>query len=257
MNIKEIVDHDSVFYKEYTVRTYEVDFKGRLNPVVLSFLLQETASHHAATASVDIKDLLKMDKTWMLSRIKIKILDLPVWKETIRVYTWPVTVKGLFAVRDFVVVNMNGDVIALSTSSWLIVDTLRRRPVRVNNYINKMKLLPEIRAIEEFIIKPDFDDRDLNYVETGKSEVYFSDIDINSHLTSMKYIEKLLDNFRNEVRKKGELKELTVFYNSEAVLDDKLAIYTASADDEYNFYHKIERCNDGKNLCNMKTVWEF
>ncbi len=261
MNINKIKNNPSVYKLGFKIRSYEVDYRGFLKPVVLCFLLQETASYHAATASVDITDLLNDDKTWMLSRLMVDIIKYPGWRDEIKIYTWPVGVKGLFAVRDFVVVNHKDDILAFSTSSWLIVDINRRRPVRVEKFIDKMILLPDIRAINTYIVKPDFPE--VNYKETGRDKVTLDDIDINRHLTSMKFIQKVLDNFYEDVLKNALLSKLFVYFNSEALLNESLIIETggekdirtALDEDRDVFFHRVVRKSDRKELCKIKSEW--
>jgi len=65
-----------------------------------------------------------------------------------------VEIHRLFAVRDFFIANEDGETIAISTINWLVIDFKRRKPVRVDEYLKKMYLLPDIRAINQLLDKP-------------------------------------------------------------------------------------------------------
>ena len=252
--IRNIKDFPQVYELDFKIRSYEIDFRGYLNPVTLFFMLQEAASSHASTASADIYDLMKKNKTWMLSRLRVVVNKYPRWKDEIRIFTWPVKVHRLFAIRDFLITDSTYNVLAKSTSSWLVIDLKRRKPVKVDEYINRMYLKPDFRAINQFLDRPDIPV--LRYEDSGKGMVKLADIDINGHMTSMKYIEKIVDNFDESTKKENYLKELLIYFKAEALLNDQLIFYIAKGVGKDEFFHKIVREKDEKELCVAKTVWE-
>jgi len=253
LSISSVLKYPQVYELDFIIRSYEVDFRGNLNPVVLCSMLQEIASSHASSVSADITDLMKDNRTWMLSRLYVKIKRYPKWKDKIRIFTWPVGIHRLFAVRDFFIANEDGEIIAVSTSSWLVIDFKRRKPVRVDEYLKRMYLLPDIRAINQLLDKPSFQSVELK--EIGRDSVKLKDIDINGHMTSMKYIEKVIDSFDEEIQKKSVLTDILIYYNYEALLNDGLIIKTGADDLSCSYLHKIIRDKDNQELCVLKTEW--
>ena len=253
ISIKNIVKYPQVFELDFKIRSYEIDFRGLLNPVTLCYMLQEVASSHASSVAADITDLMKDNKTWMLSRLRVIIKKYPKWKDEIRILTWPVGIYRLFAIRDFLLTNFDNDILATATSSWLVIDLNRRKPVKVDRYLKKMYLLPDVRAIDQFLDKPDL--KSNNFHSIAKDLVRLSDIDINGHMTSMKYIEKIIDNFDENIQKANILNELLIYFNSEALLNDSLSIDISGSKDNRIYLHRITRKSDDRELCLAKTTW--
>lgn len=250
--MSDVAEHPQVFEMDFKIRSYEIDFRGYLNPVILCYMLQEIASAHASSVKEDILDLMKENRTWMLSRLKLKINRYPKWKDEIKVFTWPVGIHRLFAIRDFLICDSKGKTLGVATSNWLVIDLERRKPVRVDKYLNKMYLMPDIRTIDQFIEKASFPS--LSFNKTGDDRVNLSDIDINGHMTSMKYIEKIFNNFDGNVQKKSILNELLIYFNSEALLNDDLSIEVAKDKDNNSYLHRIVRDYDNKELCITKSI---
>ena len=255
MNIalSDVIKYPQVFELDFKIRSYEIDFKGYLNPVILCYMLQEIASAHASSVKEDILDLMEENKTWMLSRLKLKINRYPKWKDEIRVFTWPVGIHRLFAIRDFLICDSKGETLGVATSNWLVIDLGRRKPVRVDKYLNRMYLLPDIRSINQFIEKANYSS--LSFNKAGTDRVNLSDIDINGHMTSMKYIEKIVNDFDEGIRKENMLSEILIYFNSEALLYDNLSLEMAENSGNGSYFHRIIRDNDNKELCFAKTVW--
>jgi acyl-ACP thioesterase len=105
MNIDDPLQNASVslpepnIWKEtYQIRSYEVDCHHRLSVLAMFNFMQEVASRHAEALGVSIQQLLSENYTWLLSRLKIKIVSFPVWKDRIQIRTWP---SGNFRVWPF------------------------------------------------------------------------------------------------------------------------------------------------------------
>ncbi|RKX95409.1 MAG: hypothetical protein DRP84_04260 [Spirochaetes bacterium] len=77
LSISSVLRYPQVYELDFIIRSYEVDFRGNLNPFVLCSMLQEIASSHASGVSVDITDLMKDIRTWMLSRLCVKLKRYP------------------------------------------------------------------------------------------------------------------------------------------------------------------------------------
>ena len=105
----------------YQVRSYEVDCHHRLSILSIFNFMQEAASRHAEALGVSIQQLLSENFTWLLSRLKIKIISLPVWKDQIQISTWPSGTQRLFALRDFEIRDKDNQAFAAAVSAWLVL----------------------------------------------------------------------------------------------------------------------------------------
>jgi len=90
---------------KYTVKSYDVDQEKRITLMSLFNCFQESASHHAERCDFGYKSLREKGKFWVLSRLRIEIDRLLLWEEPFTVETWSKGAQGIFALRDFLVVD--------------------------------------------------------------------------------------------------------------------------------------------------------
>jgi acyl-ACP thioesterase len=84
--------------------------------------------------------------------------------------------------------------------------------------------------------------------------VLFSDLDINKHFNSVKYVERVLDDFGIDFLNSHEPAELEVNYLKEAIAGDSIAV-TRTQLSEIESMNCLVRESDGVDLCVMRMVW--
>ena len=90
--------------------------------------MQEAAANHAAALGVGYSPMLERDMAWVLSRVKIRFLDLPRMGEEVILRTWPRGVQQkLFFTREFEISAGDGRALALATTGWVLIQPARRR----------------------------------------------------------------------------------------------------------------------------------
>ncbi len=203
----------------FEVRSYETDPSGRLSIPGLCNYLQEVASTHAADLGISIDDLRRDDLTWVLGRLQLEVERLPRWRDEVRVTTWPSRLRGFFVMRDFLVEDADG-VLARATSTWFVIDLVRRRVVRIPAAVRALRLPERERALAETWAK-------LPPLEASDREARFtirqSDIDINIHVNHVKYLEWALETLDIEFFAERRLTALEVDFLAELNYGDSVA----------------------------------
>ena len=197
----------------FPIRTFEADASGKLSMQNLCNYLQEAAGNHARTLGVSIEQLQEKHMTWMLSRLHVKVERYPSWGDTVFIDTWPSGHNGLFATREFRIYTEAGDQVARGTSAWLIIDLLRRRPMRIPPFFDEIEI-PEVpRAIADPFLKfapPE------HFTIQRHFEVQFSDLDINGHANNVSFINWAIESVPGAIQKSHRLHTLEVFFKAEA-----------------------------------------
>jgi acyl-ACP thioesterase len=180
--------------EKHTVPYYQVDFKNNLRIDSIFNYLQEAASNNANSLGWGFKDLEKNNLSWVLSRAKLKIYRYISAGEEITVETWPKGMEGISAIRDFKIYDDKNNVLALATSSWLLVNYVTMRPVKNADFIESIKNsnIDNYHAITEppgKILTP-----------KKKEPIYernirYTDIDVNNHVNNVNCIRFVLDCF--------------------------------------------------------------
>lgn len=243
---------EHLWTEQCTVRVFETDANGTLSARSLCDFLQEAAGNHARTYGVSVEQLLGKGLTWILSRLRVKIDRLPLNGERLSIATWPSGVERLFALRDFIVSDAAGAVIAAATSAWLILDTGSKRPIRVQTqFVPPSSGRP--RALPE-------DFQKLPPVETPQAEreisVRWSDLDVNRHVNNSRYAEWAVEGAVLCPGNRGALARLDIDFLSETQHPGSVIVQSSQpADDPTRLCHAILRAEDRAEAARVRTEW--
>jgi acyl-CoA thioesterase FadM len=139
-----------VHEKPFTVRYYEVGPSRLVRPATLLDYLQDAAAEHASHLNIGVQDLHHRDLTWVLSRLRLAVERYAGVGETVLVRTWPSTRGGLSSYREFEVLDQSGEIVARATTAWVVLDLVRRRPVRLADLLPDYPLKPRRAIAEDF-----------------------------------------------------------------------------------------------------------
>ncbi|MDF1572810.1 MAG: thioesterase [Bacteroidales bacterium] len=173
----------------YTVSSFQVDPKGKARLTALASFLQETAYRHADSLQLGYRHLADNNSAWILSRLRIRVLEYPDWDDEVTVESWPRGIEKLFALRDFLIRNSDGKVVTEASTSWLMVDVKKRRPMRIPPDFIKI----ETRTDSVFDQSPGIIalPGELEVCDTRR--VKYADLDVVGHVNNVKYIEWCTD----------------------------------------------------------------
>jgi len=121
---------DIVRTAELIVSASVSDRQGRVQLRSVASFLADVAGDHAVELGFG-RDELRENRTWMLSRLRIETTRWPRFGEVIRVRSWPSGMHGLFALRDFELLDGAGERWGVAKTSWMVVDLELRRPARI------------------------------------------------------------------------------------------------------------------------------
>ncbi len=243
------------YKKNYKIPVYEIAFDGKLAPHSLLNYLQDIASEHAEALSFGKDDLLKDNRFWVLSRLAVKIERWPEWEETVIVKTWPRGTDRLFALRDFEVKSSGGEIIALATSSWLVVDITTRRVQRPDSVLSHFNEgFPSATSIGRNADK--IDTLDPDFTAGDPFRVNGSDLDINLHVNNVNYLRWIFDSYELDFRLKHRPGFIEINYLAESRYNEAIVIRTSAGKNISSVYnHSVVRTVDDTELCRVKINW--
>ncbi|MCK5075260.1 MAG: hypothetical protein KAR38_02740 [Calditrichia bacterium] len=242
-----------IYSMEFPIRSYEV---GALGAVKTSFVfryLQEIAREHAAALGVSVLDLQKRGLTWYISRYHLQMDECPGWGEKLIIDTWPSERQKLFLLRDFEIKNSSGKLIGRATSSWVVVDIGRKRPVPPSKALPEIEHNPK-RAIDDtFFSLPVAEEWDVE----KEFIVRMQNIDVNKHVNNVVYIEWAIETIPENILKITQPTDIEISFKGEAFYNDMVISRSKVLNDEdkKTYIHQIVRKGDGKELARLKTNW--
>lgn len=239
--------------EDFQIRTYEIDHHKVCTVPSLIKLMHEAAMQNVIQLKLSVWDLEVNHISWVLMRKYLKINRLPVLGERIKIYTSPSGFEKFFTYRDYKIYSESNEVIAFSSSTWLLMDTIKRRMTRIPNFIldyNDKMPNSEERLVRPSRVKlPEFEQVDFS--KTYK--VGWFDLDFNTHLNNVFYTQWMLEALPNEILQTKKLKDLKIEYRVEGQLDQSIHSEIQQIEDNA-FLHRLNR--DGKELARALTTWE-
>jgi medium-chain acyl-[acyl-carrier-protein] hydrolase len=229
---------------QYTVRSFQSDRYSKLWIHSIAQFLQESAWKHAEACGAGYSDLMVREKLWILSGLKIKVYHYPVWGEKIVLNTWGNNIEGLFAYRDFQILNEKNEICTAASSAWLIIDYKTHRPCRITEEFQK---IPR-RGVYSGSGQPGRLPALENAESIGSLTVKYSDIDIYQHVTNARYIEWCANWLPGNLWDGSEIDELEINYMSECHLRHELVFFMENREES------LFRLS-AKNLSNNKEVF--
>ncbi len=248
----ETLNEKRIKYKEsFRIGSFDTDLNGKVKLTSICNYLQEIAGNHVDLIHQGVDELKAKHMTWVLSRLKIKIYQFPVWKDKIDIETWSIGTDGLFGNREFEISNSKGETIAIASSSWLVINTLNKRPVRPQKIAEKIPFNSTDRLFENNLKKLQIDE---DLFPKEDILIHYSDIDINQHVNNVKYIKWIIDSCPLELLTHKEIEQLEINFLHETKLEDELKIFHSNRTDQSEI--ALKNINTNKEHCRAIINWK-
>ncbi len=216
---------DKIGHDRHVVDPFHTDFDGKLNYVTLGKHLLNSAENHASVRGFGMKNLNDANYTWVLSRLVIEMNEMPKVYEHFTLNTWIENIYRLFTNRNFSIIGDDGKVYGYARSIWAMINYADRQPVDLlqmhGDTMPEWFLPEEPCPIEkQGRVRPIADDKMVR-----KLTMRYSDIDLNGHVNSIKYIEHICDLLPLEKYRTSQLKRIEIAYMAETYVGDRLFFY--------------------------------
>lgn len=236
----------------FIAEPFHVDFTGKLTLSVLGNHLLNCAGFHANDRGFGIESLNQQHHTWVLSRLALELDEMPNQYEPFRIQTWVEKVYRLFTDRNFALLNQDGKTIGYARSVWAMINMETRKPEDLLT-LHGGNITDYLCTKECPIAKPD------RIKVTGQSKVAeyrtrYSDIDINGHVNSIRYMDHILDLFPLEKYREQRIRRFEMAYVAESYYGDLLTFYRDAP--EKDVFTIEVRKNGADVVCRSKIQFE-
>lgn len=229
---------------DFSVEPFSEDYTGRLSWSFFGNHLLRCASLHAGSCGFGYKEMLESRHVWVLSRLVIELNSMPQTGESYSIETWVGRIYKQFTDRLFEIKSPAGNSYGYASSVWALIDIDSRQPMDLSAFSeNKRMVVVEERQIP---IKGSSRIRVKSTTPIHVRQANYSDLDINGHVNSIRYIEMILDLFPKKQFDTTIPKRIEMAYSSESYFGEKLEFYL---DDNENGSYAVEiRKNNGESV---------
>ena len=236
---------------KFVAEPFHVDFTGRLTLGVLGNHLLNCAGFHATDRGFGIAALNEDNYTWVLSRLAIELDEMPYQYEEFSIQTWVENVYRLFTDRNFALIDKVGRKIGYARSVWAMISMNTRKPADLHALHGG--------GIMDYICDEPCPIEKPSRIKTTSTEpltalvAKYSDIDINGHVNSVRYIEHILDLFPMEMYRAKRIRRFEMAYVAESYYGDELTFFM---DDDGGGIYTVEvKKNSGEVVCRSNVIF--
>lgn len=201
----------------YTVDQQDVDFSRRASATAMVKYLLSAAGCDAVTRGFGVTQINSDNHTWVLSRLAIEFAQMPKMGDRLEIRTWVSDAERLLSTRNFEVSNDSGEVVAVATSRWSMIDLSTRRAINLSTM--EMECVDELPPIDP--------PRRVDTTSTqlvAQHRAAYSDIDFNCHVNTLRYIDMMLDAMPFERLQDGRVARLDIHFMRESKIGELLSI---------------------------------
>lgn len=192
----------------------------------------------------------------MLNRIHFVVDSPPMLLDQLRIRTWGSDFSGLYAVREYNILNDADEVLVRGTSRWLTIHVEKKRAVRMPDFIPEHYGVNPDRGLEnsfEKLLLPTESEHTMDF------RVRWSDLDSNHHANSARYFDWCVDALPHDVVQQARLAEFELEYKKELLLNDQSVSgsqrqLNGSAEGQH-FVHRITADDHDTLIAQARSRW--
>lgn len=206
------------------VEPFSEDATKHLSLSLLGSQLLRLAGLHASSCGYGYEHLQKTNSVWVLSRMTMLLKHRPQVLEKYGVRTWVDRCYRQFCDRLYTLTDEQERVIGRVFTVWSVIDYSSRSSVdlqtlgdgRFDQYVYEDASFPKIVPARIRL-------KEANKV--GQHKVGFTDLDINGHVNSMKYVDMMMNIFSYDYLKCHEPVRIDLQYANESYYGESLDLY--------------------------------
>lgn len=215
---------------------YICDYTDHLSAWSLARIFQDAADSHTEHFNVGFSSLMQHDLAWVLSRIHYRYWAMPKALQHVHVRTWSRRADRLCAIRDTEMVDERGNVLAASTSMWVVMGMKSRKVVHmlpeVINFAHEPRMATDIDALNKIKLPPMNEEHLMSCFAAQHSA-----IDHNLHVNNSDYIRWIVDALKTPEDKalqdSVQIESLEINYFMETRQSEEVKVYMQPSQEDH------------------------
>ncbi len=237
---------------EYCVHPHQTDINDRITPWYLASYILDAAGLAATKRHFEMRELQKTGHTWIVSRVSIHVDKYPTAYQRFTIETWVAKVNSTSTIRNFRIYDEEKNLIAYASTLWAIINFNTRRLVAINDIVDAQKHLhPELIEALPQPIRIATPDTKSTYTTTSH-KVVFSDLDINHHANSMKYLQWGIDTLSLDELKTNYISDYSMNFLNETNFGQELTLNTHHIDNDSTDHYIVNILNNDTVACRVQ-----
>lgn len=212
------MDNKNIDSFPFFAEAFQTDSLGRVRLTTILNSMQNAGNRHAETRGFGATDSLG----WVIARMALQVERNPMQRERLHIDTWIRNLYHGFTDRCMRMIDEDGNEVASMITTFAMIDLKTRTSVDLSGDIGVAMsrcLVPDEQLALRRI--PTINRTPVEEV-TFKRRPHYSDIDINGHMNSIRYIDHILDAMPIEYINSHDLTDIVVAYMQEGSATEEL-----------------------------------
>ena len=212
------------FERDYLIGVEDIGKNNKITNLGFLKYLEEIACSHSATCGYGVNDIETKKRAWLLMDWKLKILDRPIYEQTIKIKTWSRTISpnSFYSYRDFEV-YCDEQLVAIATSRWVLFDFQTKRITKLTEDIYSLYNPENMYVFDTEDIEKSKEPLEKNLGILYK--IRRSDIDINMHMHNLDYLKLAYEALPEDIYMGEELNNIKITYKHQIFLGQNVKCY--------------------------------
>ena len=236
---------------DFYIYPREADASKRLSLQNIGAFILDAAGMAAKARGFGMDYMHEHGLAWVTSRMAIEMKEYPREYETISIETWVEDCSSIFSTRNFLIYNSNKEVIGQASTLWSMIDFKTRKMVDLLKTTNLADHVITTQNVLFTMNKPKRVDYKGEDEPTYIHKVVVSDIDMNQHVNSMKYLQWAIDTLSLDEIMNTTIKRLDINYLREALYNQNIAVYSTTKENLKRFELRNE---EGVACCKIELT---
>lgn len=237
-----------LFTKTFTLTPGECNGQQEMSLPFLVGRIIKVASMHADLWGVGYEKMIASRTAWVLSRLSIEMKRFPAITENYTLETWIEDYNTRFSTRNMAILDSRGEVCGYARTIWLVLDLNARRNANMEE-LNELRHLILDRPCP---IEPPSRMRIEEGEKIDSFTVRYSDIDLNRHVNSARYVEYLLNQYPFEWYDNNRVTRFEIAYANEARPGIDIDVFREIKEEND---HVLELRHGEKTLCRSRLIF--
>ena len=209
-----------IYQEKFKIGLKDVGKNDEITNKGLLECLENIAAYHSDSVGYGINTTNITHLTWVVLDWKVKVIKRPKYGQVLDIRTWSRHIVKCYAYRDFEVYNDKGELCAIASSKWLLIDTQKGKITKVEEamaekYHSESKSVFGELEIEKIKLPEKFE-------STISYQIKRRDIDIIGHVHNLYYLDLALETLPEEVYEQRPFDDIRIMYKKEIKLGERV-----------------------------------
>lgn len=243
------VDKDRVGHETFIVSTFDCDHEYRATPVFYFQVFQEMASRHCRYNNVEIEDIRKKGKTWVLARDTMEISSYPKIASVLHAVTGLEPYSGHKTPRINALFDNENRLLVKAKSRFALIDVNTRKPLDVVETCSEIGQCTTSESwfadgVDSSYLFNSDEIQKLEKFSTFEPFMSFQDFDFNGHVNHIVYFRWMMDCMPKDYMFDFKPSFIDIYFQKEIHKDDKIRVecYKEGQD---RFFYILKTQTDG------------